>query len=348
LHDLRRERPDLRMVVHDIERDADALQRLKDLAARERVPAVGVPAFHVRDQLVVGFLGPETTGARLRDLIRGVGEPTRPEVAESCPAQPNATCEGSERVERISFPFFGSIAAGEIGLPLFTIAIGLLDGFNPCAMWVLLFLLSLLVNVHDRRKMLVIAGTFVVASGVVYFAFMAAWLNIFVLIGYSAAVRTVLGIAAAGVGAANVKDFFAPGRGISFSIPDAAKPRIYGRARHVLQAGDLSGALSGVIVLAVLANVVELLCTAGFPAVYTHILTLRELPWWEYYGYLALYNTAYMLDDGVMVLASVITLDRFKLQQRGGRWLKLVSGAVLIGLGSTLLFKPDWLAFSAP
>ncbi len=57
------------------------------------------------------------------------------------------------------------LRAGELGLRLFTIVIGLLDGFNPCAMWVLLFLLSLLVNLHDRFKMVLIAGTFVAVSG---------------------------------------------------------------------------------------------------------------------------------------------------------------------------------------
>ncbi len=97
------------------------------------------------------------------------------------------------------------------------------------------------------------------------------------------------------------------------------------------------------IALAVFVNTVELLCTAGLPAVYTHILTQRHLPWWGYYGYLALYNVAYMLDDGLMVLMAVVTLNRFKLQQRGGRWLKLVSGTVLLALGLTLLIRPGLL-----
>jgi hypothetical protein len=195
--------------------------------------------------------------------------------------------------------------------------------------------------------MLLIAGTFVCASGLVYFAFMAAWLNVFMLVGFSTAVRAILGGVAAIVGVVNVKDFFAFGRGFSFSIPDAAKPGIYARARRVLQAQNLSGAIAAVIVLALLVNTVELLCTAGLPAVYTHILTRQNLRWPAYYGYLALYNTAYVLDDGIMVLTAVITLSRFKVQERAGRWLKLVSGAVMLALGLTLLLRPEWLAFAA-
>jgi threonine/homoserine/homoserine lactone efflux protein len=87
-----------------------------------------------------------------------------------------------------------------------------------------------------------------------------------------------------------------------------------------------------------------LLCTAGFPALYTQVLTLHDLPVWQYYGYLALYNLAYVLDDGLMVTLAVVTLGRRKLQEREGRWLKLVSGLAMLGLGLVLLGKPEWLA----
>jgi len=90
-------------------------------------------------------------------------------------------------------------------------------------------------------------------------------------------------------------------------------------------------------------NVVELLCTAGFPAIYTRILTLRELPVWQYYGYLALYNVAYVLDDGLMLALAIVTLSRRKLQERAGRWLKLVSGGVMLALGAVLIARPGWL-----
>ena len=115
------------------------------------------------------------------------------------------------------------------------------------------------------------------------------------------------------------------------------------RRSRILEAENLAGALAGIVVLAVLVNTIELLCTAGFPAVYTQILALRQLPWWEYYGYLALYNVAYMLDDALMVTIAVLTLGRHKLQEREGRWLKLISGLVMLALGATLIAQPDWL-----
>jgi hypothetical protein len=155
----------------------------------------------------------------------------------------------------------------------------------------------------------------------------------------------VLGLIAAAIGVLNLKDFVAAGRGPSLAIPASARPAIYARVRAVVTAEHTGAALGGVIMLAVLVNVVELLCTAGFPAVYTRILTLHELPAWQYYGYLALYNVAYVLDDGLMLTLAVVTLSRRKLQERAGRWLKLVSGGVMLGLGAMLIARPAWLAW---
>lgn len=255
----------------------------------------------------------------------------------------NLSEEQQDLEETISVPVFGSLKVGELGLPFFTIAIGLIDGFNPCAMWVLLFLLSILVNVKDRRKILLIAGTFVFISGLAYFIFMAAWLNVFVFIGYLRIIQITLGTLAIGVGSIHIKDFFAFKKGISLSIPESAKPGIYQRVRKIVTAENMTGALVGSIVLAVLVNIVELLCTAGLPALYTHILTMQKLPQWQNYAYLLLYNIAYMFDDGLMVLVVTWTLSKSKLQENQGRWLKLVSGVVIALLGFLMIFKPEWL-----
>ncbi|MFN2377290.1 MAG: hypothetical protein ABR538_12190 [Candidatus Binatia bacterium] len=117
--------------------------------------------------------------------------------------------------------------------------LGLLDGFNPCALWVLLFILSLLVHLRSRNRMLLVAGTFVVVSGVVYFAFMAAWLNFFLLLGTARPVQVVLACVAMVAGAIHIKDYFAWGRGPSLSIPDSAKPWIARHTRRVLRAENL-------------------------------------------------------------------------------------------------------------
>ena len=328
LNKLRAERPSVNIRIYDIAEDPAALQRLKSVAAERGVTQLGVPAFVIDGELIVGFRSNDTTGSEIRErLDRQDADGGRSSVTQ----------------ERFQAPWFGEVRVSDMGLPLFTVILGLLDGFNPCAMWVLLFLLSLLVNLHDRRKMALLAGVFVMVSGLVYFAFMAAWLSVFLVVGISRTLQVSLGAVAMLVGVVNLKDFFALHQGVSFSIPEFAKPVFYARVRRILQAEDIVGALAGIVILAVLVNLIELLCTAGFPALYTQILSLRHMPPWEYYGYLALYNLAYIFDDSLMVAIAVMTLSHTKLQNRAGRWLKLVSGVVMEALGAVLLIHPSWL-----
>lgn len=349
LEDLQRERPALRVLFQDVGKDPTALARLKELAEKKGIRVLGVPAFYLRGELIIGYLDTGTSGSRLKALLDRpsslIGD-TLPEGV--CPLEEEGTepCEQGSMgdAKTIYVPLLGRLNVRELGLPIFTLILGLLDGFNPCAMWMLLFLLSLLVNLGDRLKMFLIGGTFVMVSGLVYFAFMAAWLNIFLFIGLTRMIQIVLGGVATFIGIINIKDFFAFKRGIYFTIPEAAKPGLYAKVRRILQAENLIGSLIAVIVLALLVNIIELLCTAGFPVVYTQILVLQQLPWWKYYSYLALYNVAYMLDDSIMLTLAVVTLGRRKLQEKEGRWLKLVSGVVILGLGIVLIAKPQWLA----
>jgi len=315
---LARERPGLRVIEHDVAADPSARERLLALAAERGVAGVGVPSFVVGPRLLVGFDAPETTGREIEAALAG-------------------------REPAVALPLLGPVAPDALGLPLFTIAVGLLDGFNPCAMWVLLFLVSLLAGLRDRRRMALVAGTFVAASGIVYFAFMLAWLGAFLALGASRGLEWLLGGVAIAIGAIHLKDAVAPGVGPSLAIPEAARPTLYRRLRGILRAERPGAALAGATLLAVLVNLVELGCTAGLPALYTRILTLRELPTAGYVGYLALYNLAYVFDDALVVAIAVVTLSRRRLQPRGARGLQLASGGILVALGLLLWLAPGWL-----
>ena len=331
--------PGLRPVVLDLTADAGARMALADLVRRHKTAAASVPVFHLCDRLVVGFDRPEAMRPRLERILEPWTRPCRAPVGEDPPPQASA----GDDDEAVDVPWLGRLDPRQLGMPLFTVAIGLVDGFNPCAMWVLLLLLSILVNLRDRTKILAIAGTFVLVSGAAYFAFMAAWLSVFEWIGMLRPVQLALGGLAVVIGLVHVKDFFAFKQGPSLSIPESAKPGIYARIRGIVNAENLPAAIGAAFVLAVLVNLVELLCTAGLPALYTGILTQRGYSTAARYGYLGLYIAAYMFDDALMVAGVVLSLARFKLQETGGRWLKLVSGGVILALGLTMLFKPEWL-----
>jgi cytochrome c biogenesis protein CcdA len=145
------------------------------------------------------------------------------------------------------------------------------------------------------------------------------------------------------VGIINTKDFFAFEKGLTLSIPESAKPNLYRRARIVLQSSNLPAMLGATVFLAVTANIYELLCTAGFPMVFTRILTLNEPSVTARYGYLALYNLIYVVPLALIVLAFVGTLTSHKLTEREGRLLKLMSGVMMLELGVVMTFVPQWL-----
>ena len=212
-------------------------------------------------------------------------------------------------------------------------------------MWVLLFLLSLLVHFRCRRHMALVAGTFVLVSGLVDFLFLAAWLNLLLAVGFATPIRVSLALLALLIGVINLRDS-ASEEADHISIPARAKPGLYARMRAVLQSRSMTGSLLGVAALAVMVNLVELLCTAGLPAIFTTVLAQQNqnLSPLAHVGYLGLYIVGYIADDTLMVILAVSALSRRRLSEGGGRLLKRISGGVmLLLLGVVLLLRPQWL-----
>ena len=243
----------------------------------------------------------------------------------------------------VNLPLLGELDISRDALFYQTIVIAGLDGFNPCAFFVLFTLLGLLLHVQSRKRLLLIGGIFVFFSGFIYFIFMAAWLNFFLLTGKIAAVTTAAGAIALIMAFINIKDFFYFGKGVSLVIPEKAKPRLFDRMRKLMKAASLPSVILGTVVLAAAANMYELFCTAGFPMVYTRILTLHSLSKVHYYLYLVFYNMIYVIPIALIVLFFAVTLGARKLTERQGQILKLVSGMMMLGLGMVLFAKPELL-----
>jgi len=331
-------RPDLKISVIDVRRDSPAFAQLEELWHQAGITHPGVPTIRIGSRIIVGFDTPATSGARILQALGSAPAAGQAASAEGvCAVEETLSCEALPE-EAIEIPFTGhKLTVETVGLPLFTVVIGLLDGFNPCSMWVLVLMLSILASLRDRRRMLAIAGTFILIQGIAYFAFMAAWLNLFLLIGFSRMSMVAIGCIAIIAGVINLKDFLGVAHSVSLTIPASAKPGIYARLRGILHAKAMWPAIAGAAMLAVLVQIVELLCTSGFPALYTRILTLRQFDQASYYGYLLLYNAMYMLDDVIVLGVGVVTLSQRRLQEKEGRVLKLVAGLVMVGLGVYLI-----------
>lgn len=321
----------LRIHRYELTASEDNVKLFGEMAKRLGQQAISVPAFLFCRTMWTGFGSPESTGRRLEAELLACRQNAGGQVS---PTTPSPT---------LSLPILGEIEPGKHSLPVLTLLIAGLDAFNPCAFFVLLFLMSLLVRSQDPKRMAVIGGLFVFFSGVMYFVFMAAWLNLFLLIGELAVVTFLAGLIAVAIGAVNIKDYFYFGRGFSLSIPASLKPRLFEKMRHVVEAGQWPAMMVSTAVLAIAANSYELLCTAGFPMVYTRILTLSHLNGPEYYVYLLLYNLIYVVPLLVIVALFIRTMGTKKLGEREGRLLKLVSGLMMLGLGVLLMFAPELL-----
>ena len=335
IHGLKKRHPWLEVDSREVTRSAANLEFFVLLADRIGEDIRGVPAFFVCGEMIVGFDDAAGIGRQVEDLVAG--------CHASLVGGGGAPATEPPEDARIDVPLLGSVDAEALSLPVLTLVLGGLDAFNPCAFFVLLFLLSLLVHARSRARMALIGGIFVLFSGLLYFVFMAAWLNLFLVLERGQTVVLAAGLVAVALGLVNIKDFAWSRRGPSLSIPERAKPGLFARIRGLISAESLPALLTGTVVLAAAANTYELLCTSGLPMVYTRILTLAQLPATTYYLYIAAYNVIYMIPLSAIVIVFTVTLGARKLTEEQGRALKLLSGLMMLGLGVVLVAAPALL-----
>jgi len=326
------------LVLEELAVEREANERFFFMLAREfgREPEA-VPSFFLCGEMLVGFDNAAGVGARIE------------RIADRCHArltgaqpEPQTASETADDLT-VELPLFGRLDAEQLSLPALTLVLGGLDAFNPCAFFVLLSLLSLMVHAKSRLRIAIVGGVFVFFSAAMYFVFMAAWLNLFLVLGSLQWITVAAGLVALGIGALSIKDYVYFDQGPSLSIPESAKPGLFERMRRLIGMRSLAGLLAGTVVLALAANSYELLCTSGFPLVYTRVLTMNDLPSAARYGYLALYNVVYVIPLLLVVVVFTATLGSRRLSETEGRMLKLVSGLMMAGMGLVLILAPELL-----
>lgn len=255
---------------------------------------------------------------------------------------PSTGGETTNNSSTVTLPFFGTVDASRVSLPLMTIVLGTLDGFNPCAMWVLLLLISMLLNSKNRFRMWILGGTFLLTSAFMYFLFMLSWLNITVIFGKILYLRLLIGIVAIGGGAWNIKTGMKKDDGCDVVDVDQRK-KLRKRIQGISSQSVFILAIFGMMGLAVSVNLIELLCSAGFPVLFTQVLSLNHLTNLQYIGYLLLYVFFFLLDDLVVFIIAMKTSELTGISTKYGKYSHLVGGAVMILLGILMVLKPEWL-----
>ncbi len=330
---LEREYPSIRFLYLELISSEKNRELFRKKIRELGIHGSGVPTFILGDRYIVGFK-------------RGHHERMIRKMIDDYLARQHGKNGESAAASCIEIPLLGRVDPSLVSLPGFTLVIGLLDGVNPCAMWVLMFLLTLLVNAKSRKRLIMVGSVFVISSGVVYFLFMTAWLNIFLFMGVSSIITVGLGVIAIVMGLINLKEFFFFKKGVSLMIPESQKPKLYKKMRSVMHHNSWWLSLIGTITLAFFVNLIELGCTIGLPAIYTRVLSIQHIPVLTRYLYMALYNVYYIIPLAAIVLLFVVTLGKHRFEERHAKVLKVISGTLMLVLGLILVFRPELLQFS--
>ena len=338
----------LDLEVHSLEvtRDKESVDLLKRVGKELNVNISGVPFTVIGEHYFIGYN--EQTGISIEEAVQcalqnGCSDKVGSLITSTTPfPEPQKIKTIPEKIE---LPFIGKLETKNISLPVLTIIIGALDGFNPCAMWVLIFLIGLLLGIKDKKRMWILGSIFIVTSAFVYFLFMSAWLNLILFLGFIVWIRIIIGLVAIIGGGYSLKEYFTNKEAVCKVTSSDKRQKTFSKLKDITQQKKLWLAIAGIIVLAFAVNLVELICSAGLPAVYVQILILTELPTWQYYAYLILYIFVFMLDDLFVFFVAMKTLQIAGITTKYIRAARLIGGIIMLAVGISLIFKPELLMF---
>jgi glutaredoxin/uncharacterized membrane protein YidH (DUF202 family) len=349
------------VVVRDYEvwGSRENLELMMEFAKELGVDVRGVPFTVIGEHYVIGWVSDDYSGSEIEEAVECGRSESCPDIGAEILNEEDPEVKGEEDVqeeseekkdvvgipEKMDLPIIGEIETKDFSLPVLTVVLGVLDGFNPCAMWTLVFLISLLLGLKDKKRMWTLGIVFIATSAFVYFLFMAAWLNFILFIGMVTWVRAIIGLVALGGGIYNLREYIV-NKDANCKVTNKEKrQKVFQKLKDITHKESFLLAIGGIILLAFAVNLVEAVCSAGLPAVYTQILSLNDLSKTEYYLYILLYIFFFMLDDLIIFFVAMKTLHMTGASKKYSRFSKLVGGFLMVVIGILLIFKPELLMF---
>ena len=259
------------------------------------------------------------------------------------------TKDSDQTDENVTVPVLGKINAKKVSLPILAVVLGFVDGFNPCAMWILIFLITMLFNMKDRKKMWILGLTFILTSGIVYLMFMLAWLNLATFISKIAFIRLLIAVIALVVGLINVYKYIdsLKKKDEGCDVVDKKdRKKIMEKIISITREKKFIIALLGIMVLAASVNIIELMCSIGIPLLFTQILAMNNLSTFSYMIYMFIYIFFFLIDDIVIFVISMVTLKVTGLSTKYTKYSHLVGGIIMLIIGLLLIIKPELLMFN--
>jgi hypothetical protein len=322
LNELKADYPDITINSYEVWYHPQNRTLMDSMARDKGFQASGVPITFIGERYWTGF-SKEITGAQIREHI-------------------NLTYQGIESEQKINIPFLGEISSSDHSLFFMTFIIAFVDGFNPCSLWVLTFLLGIVLHSGSRKKIFIVGITYLLVTSFVYGLFIFGLLNVFSYVSYVGWIRLLVGSIAILFALINIKDYFWYKKGISLTISDKAKPGIFKRMRNLMKPGTSTPMLVILtIIMALGITLVELPCTAGFPMIWSQIMAQNNVTGLLLFSLILLYILVYLFDELLVFSAAVITLKASKFEEKHGRLLKLIGGMIMLFLGIAIIFAPE-------
>ncbi|MBN2479122.1 MAG: thioredoxin family protein [Parachlamydiales bacterium] len=349
LEKLQKKYPDIKVEYLEVWENRQNKTLFENVAKRLQIKVLAFPITVIGNKYIVGFLDEKSTGQSIEMLYLETKKQNLPDIVKESLNNEDYSIliknNKSHVPDVITLPIFGKINLKKISLPILTIMLGAVDGFNPCAMWALLMLLSFLIGIQNRKKLFFLGALFIFVSALVYLMFMVAWLNFLLFFSYLSWLKILIGLIAIIGGGFYLKEFFKNKEGVCKVTPGRIKQKISNKLFSLTENKKLYLAILGIIFLAFFVNLIELFCSAGIPVVYTQILSLAHLSTFEHYMYVLLYIFVFMLDDLLIFSLVVFTLKLTNFTNKYSRISHLIGGIVLLAIGFLLIFKPELLMF---
>ena len=345
------ENTDINLVKYEVWNSSENRELLVKVQDEINNHASGVPYLVIGEKAIIGYRN-GTTNKQIENLINDYRSKKNPIDVIKTIKEGNHIEKPEEKPEEkekeFDLPILGKVTARSVSLPLLSVVLGFVDGFNPCAMWILLFLITLLINNKDKKKMIILGLTFIIFSGLTYLCFMLTWLNLATFLNKITIIRFIIAIIAFIAGFINLSNFYKSTKkddGCEVVKPTRRK-KIIDRIKQIVNEKKFIIALCGIIVLAFGVNIIEMMCSIGLPLMFTQILSMNDLSLAEYILYLFIYILFFLIDDIVIFLIAVISSKITGISTKLTKYSHLIAGILLLLIGIIMLLKPSLLMFS--
>ncbi len=346
--------PNLEIVKYEVWYNDENAKLLEKVNETFNITNDGVPTNVIGSTVITGF--GSTTGSKLKRAIEYYQENDYEDIVSkiedgSYKGTPidkfSSEEEKTDDELSIDVPFFKNVNLKKISLMGAAALIGLVDGFNPCAMWILLFLISVLMGMKDRKRMWALGLTFLITSALVYMIIMLSWIDIAMKMTTIIWIRNIIALVALVGGLINLRSYIRERKESGCEVVDEKKrKKIFSKIKKFTREKNFLLALIGVIGLAISVNMVELACSAGLPIVFSELLVLNDVGGISKILYTFVYIFFFLIDDLIVFFIAMITMKVTGISTKYNKFSHLIGGIIMLLIGVLLLFKPGWLMFN--